>query len=154
MQLTITEAAKLYGKQRKTLYRHIDAGRLSCSTRGDGHRVLDLSELIRCYGEPSQALPADDTPMTREAPQGDTLLTRALLEELRGVRAELVALREEVHQLRALPAPMADKVDTVDAPRERPEKPQETRKPEPGREDGISFADLEARLAARLGRQS
>lgn len=82
MNMTITEAAKLYGKQRKTLYRHIDAGRLSCSVRGDGHRVIGLSELIRCYGEPPSS-PED----------GDTL-TRAMLEELQ-------ALRKEVEQLRA-----------------------------------------------------
>ena len=50
MQFTITEAAKLYGKQRKTIYRHLDTGRLSAGVRGDGKRVIDLSELIRCYG--------------------------------------------------------------------------------------------------------
>ena|SRR5690554_1713391 len=122
MQLTITEAAKLYRKQRKTLYRHIDAGRLSCSVRGDGRRVLDLSELIRVYGEPPQAVPAADPPMTRATPQGDTL-TRAMLEEL-------VALRREVEQLRAdlrrLPAP--------DAPARPPEQPQEPR-------DGATLPD-------------
>ncbi|WP_089797790.1 helix-turn-helix domain-containing protein [Halomonas korlensis] len=101
MQLTITEAAKLYGKQRKTLYRHIDSGRLSCSVRGDGHRVIDLSELIRCYGETPTRVDTSDTPVTRQDSAGDTL-TRAMLEEL-------VALRREVEQLRAdlrrLPAP-------------------------------------------------
>ena len=102
MQMTITEAAKLYRKQRKTLYRHIDAGRLSCSVRGDGHRVLDLSELLRCYGEPPQAMPANDPPMTRAAPSGDTLLTHAMLDELRALRAEVAALRQE---MRRLPAP-------------------------------------------------
>ena len=113
MQMTITEAAKLYRKQRKTLYRHIDAGRLSCSVRGDGHRVLDLSELIRCYGEPPQAMPANDPPMTRAAPSGDTLLTHAMLDELRALRAEVAALRQE---MRRLPAPRVDEVDAIDAP--------------------------------------
>ncbi|RCV86024.1 helix-turn-helix domain-containing protein [Vreelandella rituensis] len=82
MQLTITEAAKLYGKQRKTLYRHISAGRLSCSVRGDGHRVIDLSELIRCYGEPTGEAAASDTEKTRDSPQGDTPLTHFLVAEL------------------------------------------------------------------------
>lgn len=101
MQLTITEAAKLYRKQRKTLYRHIEAGRLSCSARGDGRRVIDLSELIRCYGEPPGQSAGSDTPMTREAPPGDTL-TRAMLEELRALRLEVEQLRAD---LRRLPPP-------------------------------------------------
>lgn len=101
MQLTITEAAKLYGKQRKTLYRHMDAGRLSCSFRGDGHRVIDLSELIRCYGEPPRSPEQTDSSMTHAAPQGDTL-TRAMLEELQALRREVEQLRAD---LRRLPAP-------------------------------------------------
>lgn len=104
MQFTITEAAKLYGKQRKTLYRHINAGRLSCSVRGDGHRVIDLSELIRCYGEPPRPPEQTDTPMTHPAPQGDTL-TRAMLEELQALRREVEQLRAD---LRRLPPPPTD----------------------------------------------
>lgn len=112
MQLTITEAAKLYRKQRKTLYRHIDSGRLSCSVRGDGHRVLDLSELMRCYGNPPGPMPTDDTPVTRDAPQGDTLVTQAVLDELRALRQEVRELKEAMLRL---PAP------------EQPQRPQERR---------------------------
>lgn len=73
MQMTITEAAKLYGKQRKTLYRHINAGRLSCSVRGDGHRVIDLSEMIRCYGEAPTPVNTSDTAVTRVLLMADAL---------------------------------------------------------------------------------
>ncbi|WP_344266997.1 helix-turn-helix domain-containing protein, partial [Streptomyces sodiiphilus] len=83
MQFTITEAAKLYGKQRKTIYRHIDSGRISASIRGDGKRVIDLAELIRCYGEPSNRITASDTESTREDSASDTLISQALLEEIR-----------------------------------------------------------------------
>jgi hypothetical protein len=55
MQQTISQAARRYGKARSTIHRAIDAGRLSCSVRGDGVRVLDLSELIRLWGEPPNA---------------------------------------------------------------------------------------------------
>lgn len=102
MQFTITEAARLYKKQRKTLYRHIETGRLSCGYRGDGTRVIDLSELIRCYGEPPQALPANDTHSTRDTAASDTLITRALLDELRALRLEVEQLRAD---LRRLPPP-------------------------------------------------
>ncbi len=112
MDFTITEAAKLYGKQRKTLYRHIDSGRLSAGVRGDGKRVIDLSELIRCYGEPPGKLPATDTKKTRETPQDDTLLTRALLDEMRKQTAVIERMSERIEQLEQallrLPAPAAE----------------------------------------------
>lgn len=123
MQLTITEAAKLYQKQRKTIYRHLASGRLSCSFRGDGHRVIDMSELIRCYGEPPVPQGSSDTSVTRQDSPGDTL-TRAMLEEL-------VALRREVEQLRAdlrrLPAPTP-----APAPEEaKPSQPEANQQSDP-----------------------
>lgn len=102
MELTITEAAKLYGKQRKTLYRHIASGRLSCTSRGDGHRVINLSELIRCYGEANGSTSSSDTPVTHEEPQGDTAVSQAMLDELRALRCEVAELKEA---MLALPAP-------------------------------------------------
>lgn len=87
MNMTITEAAKLYGKQRKTLFRHIDEGRLSCRGRGDGHCIMSLPELIRCYGEPPSS-PED----------GDTL-TRAMPEELQARRKEAEQLRADFRRL-------------------------------------------------------
>jgi len=108
VQQTISQAARLYGKARSTIHRAIEAGRLSCSVRGDGVRVLDLSELIRLWGEPPNATPAE--PDTQQA----------MLQELQAMRRELQALREEVAQLRALPAP--------DMMREQPQEPQDPRK--------------------------
>ncbi|MGO2383076.1 helix-turn-helix domain-containing protein [Vreelandella zhanjiangensis] len=109
MQFTITEAAKIYGKQRKTLYRHIDSGRLSAGVRGDGKRVIDLAELIRCYGEPPGKIPTSDTHSTRDDPVGDTLVTQALIEELRKQTAVIERMSERIEQLEQallrLPAP-------------------------------------------------
>ena len=45
--LTISAAAKLYGKSRATLYKAIDSGTLSQNNDGK----VNLSELIRVYGE-------------------------------------------------------------------------------------------------------
>lgn len=109
MQFTITEAANLYGKQRKTLYRHIDSGRISAGVRGDGKRVIDLAELIRCYGEPPNAPAASDTELTRDTPQSDTLVTRALLDEIRHQTAVIERMADKIERLEAallrLPAP-------------------------------------------------
>jgi hypothetical protein len=112
MNFTITEAAKLYGKQRKTLYRHIDAGRLSAGVRGDGKRVIDLTELIRCYGEPPGKMPVSDTESTRDDDASDTFVTRALLDEMRKQTAVIERMSERIEHLEQallrLPAPAAE----------------------------------------------
>lgn len=49
--VSISEAAKLVGKDRKTLYRDATTGRLSVSQNATGARQVETSELIRVYGE-------------------------------------------------------------------------------------------------------
>src|SRR3954469_7996238 len=66
----VTEAARLTGKGRQTIYRAIEAGPLSASRDAHGHVTVDIAELERVYGSlqppevspdaPSEAL-ADDT---------------------------------------------------------------------------------------------
>jgi flagellar biogenesis protein FliO len=71
----------------------------------DGQRLIDLSELIRVYGEPPHSV-TPDTPL--EVPRGDTTDTPRddmIVEELRALRQEVRDLRQEVHELRRLPAP-------------------------------------------------
>lgn len=101
MQLTIPQVAKLYGKHRSTVHRHIEAGRLSCGFRGDGTRVVDMAELVRCYGEPKQ-LPPEMQPAATVTKED---LQPAMLRALQAMHQELVSLREEVAQLRQLPPP-------------------------------------------------
>ncbi|MDR5900376.1 hypothetical protein QC823_15530 [Halomonas vilamensis] len=115
MQQTISQAAQLYGKARSTIHRAIESGRLSCSFRGDGVRVIDLAELIRLWGEPTNAPTQKQQNATPDEP--DT--QQAMLHELQAMRRELVALREEVAQLRALPAPEPTKTpaETTQAPK-------------------------------------
>lgn len=125
MQQTISEAARLYGKARSTIHRAIAAGRLSCSVRGDGVRVIDLAELIRLWGEPKHA-PAQ--PQQNATPQNSDT-QQAMLEELQALRAEVAALRQE---MRRLPAP---------------ESPPETKKADPAPEaDPYGLRSLVASL--------
>lgn len=49
--VTITEAAKLVRRSRRTLYRDIDSGRLSKTVTPAGATTIDTSELLRVYGE-------------------------------------------------------------------------------------------------------
>lgn len=48
--VTINEAANLVGKSIKTIYRHIESGRLSCVIDDNGRKVVDIAELVRVYG--------------------------------------------------------------------------------------------------------
>jgi hypothetical protein len=48
--VTITEAAKLVRRSRRTLYRDIDSGRLSKTVNTAGATAIDTSELLRVYG--------------------------------------------------------------------------------------------------------
>jgi hypothetical protein len=105
MQLTIPQAAKLYQKHRSTLHRHIERGVISCGVRGDGVRVVDLSELIRAYGESKNKPPELQPNATATAPAPATDLQQAMLHELQAMRLELIQLREEVAGLKRLPAP-------------------------------------------------
>lgn len=128
MQQTISEAARLYGKARSTIHRAIAAGRLSCSVRGDGVRVIQLSELIRLWGEPKHKPP--DAQQSATSP--DDATQQAMLHEMQAMRRELVALREEVAEMRRLPAPA-------------PQNPEPKVTTEPPR----NFADVIARFEER-----
>ena len=101
MQQTVSQASQLYGKARSTIHRAIATGRLSCSVRGDGVRVIDLAELIRLWGEPSNKPEATQQNATAEIEPTQ----HALIAELQALRAELRELRDEVKELRRLPAP-------------------------------------------------
>lgn len=109
-QLTIGRMAKLYGLHRSTLYEAVDKGRVTAAINGKGQKILDLSEMIRVYGEP----PGQEFfPLQKPTLQNDTLPDTpnvlekfdALLEIVREQRDELRQLREEVAQLRRLPPP-------------------------------------------------
>lgn len=49
-KVSVSEAAKLSGKSIKTIYRHIDTGKLSSSQNENGVKLIDISELQRVYG--------------------------------------------------------------------------------------------------------
>ena len=48
--VTINDAAPLTGKSVKTIYRHIENGKLSCVIDDNGRKVVDMAELVRVYG--------------------------------------------------------------------------------------------------------
>ena len=145
-ELNLSQAARLYGKSRMTLHRHCGSGRVTSRLSDDGQRLIDLSELIRAYGEPPNRVTPDTpaAPSRRDTP-GDTSQSERddlLLRELQALREQVTQLQEEVRELRRLPAPeqlqgALKKASQADAPARPPEKPI------------IGFGDLLKRFEAK-----
>jgi len=51
-ELTIKQAAKLYGFHHSSVYQAVAEGRVSAGHNVRGHRVIDMAELIRVWSEP------------------------------------------------------------------------------------------------------
>lgn len=89
---SISEAARLTGKSRSTLHRHLKQGKLSKEIGPEGEPVIDTSELARVYGTLSHqgVLPAS----TKQQPgtPSDDAATKA---EMEALRRENETLREE-----------------------------------------------------------
>jgi len=102
-KLTIGRMATLYGLHRSTLHEAVAKGRVTASLDGKGQKVIDLSEMIRVYGEaPGQARQSPTpTPDTHPTPVLDTL--HPLLEELRLLREEVRELRQALRLLEHKP---------------------------------------------------
>jgi hypothetical protein len=106
-KLTIGRMAKLYGLHRSTLHEAVAKGRVSAGFDGKGQRVIDLTEMIRVYGEPPGPPLYRHTPLpdTSPTPSPDTL--HPLLEELRLLREEVRELRTALLRLEHKPEPKA-----------------------------------------------
>lgn len=102
-KISVSEAARLYGKDRKTLYRHINKGRLSAGPVEDGVRLIDMSELIRVYGEPPASNATGATPPSEDVA---TPSSQALMDEILALRKEVQGLRDEIKRL---PPPKPEK---------------------------------------------
>lgn len=113
-KLTIGRMAKLYGLHRSTLHEAVAKGRVNAGHDGKGQRVIDLSEMIRVYGEPSgRPTPApytDETPTDTHPTPGEWA---DLLAELRLLRDEVAGLRQELRLLEHKPEPRPEHKPTT-----------------------------------------
>jgi excisionase family DNA binding protein len=115
--VTVSEAAKLVSRDRKTLYRLIKEGKLSATVRDSGSRQVETSELLRVFGEMRQSEVSRDSRETVSMSQHETPdetvatgLRLAVLEaELRHAKELLAAKDDQIADLRQLvrllPAP-------------------------------------------------
>jgi hypothetical protein len=99
---TLAQAIKLTGRSRRSLYRDMDAGRVSYRVRFDGRRELETSELIRAYGHLT-GLARETVPEVAQADTPSAEPMAALLEELRLLREEVAGLRAELRLIEHKP---------------------------------------------------
>ena len=100
---TITEAQKLTGKSRRTLYRDMATGRLSWEPEGDNARRLETSELIRVYGELKSLAQPEDQKKAHADTAHDTPDTALILAELKALREEMAELRQAMRLIEYKP---------------------------------------------------
>lgn len=110
--VSITEAAKLVRRNRSTLYRDIERGRLSKTVTPEGETQIETSELLRTYGR----LHAND------AEHGDSIdhdkVRIAILEERNRSLERALALEAELRKVKdqvttELRARLADKDSVI-----------------------------------------
>lgn len=96
-QVTVSEAAKLVSRDRKTLYRLIKEGKLSTTTSDSGVRQVETSELLRFFGPFKPSKDVADSTETVAVPQLETPNVPLLQAELRHA-LELSRVKDEVIQ--------------------------------------------------------
>lgn len=133
-KLTIGRMAKLYGLHRSTLHEAVAKGRVSAGHDGKGQRVIDISEMIRVYGEPvvrptpqpyTPTVAIDARPTPADAPPDTPTGWAEMVVELRLLREEVAGLRQELRLIEHKPdttttAPAAPQPDQVSAASQAP----------------------------------
>ena len=89
----VSEAAKLCGKDRKTLYRQIKEGKLSATKDETGATKIDIAELVRVYGALRNISDTHDSGNTVAMPHAETVDLRV---ELALLKAENTHLKERL----------------------------------------------------------
>jgi hypothetical protein len=88
-QHSVAEAAKLVCRDRRSLYKDIQRGRLTATVSATGERQVETAELIRAYGEFAVAAATATTVAERQEP---TVVATASDTELAQLRAQVAAL--------------------------------------------------------------
>jgi hypothetical protein len=100
-RLTLSGAARLWGKSRQTLYTDTKAGRLSLGHDDQGRPFIDAAEMRRVYGEPPSR--PDGTGDADGQPDGQSAETSALAlkdSEIRRLEDTVALVREQMALLR------------------------------------------------------
>ena len=100
-KLNISQAAKTFGKDWKTIKRHIEKGKVSCEIDKNGHKQIDLSELIRAYGEPKNNASPNAIGQNKDIPEHSSPNAIGIYGEKIGrLEAEITELKEDREERR------------------------------------------------------
>ena len=94
-KLNLSQAAKVVGRNRTTLWRHINIGKLSSEKDRDGNPWVDTSELMRVYGE----LKTVATPNSKIKQHSETQTSSELIAVIELLRVEQLAMKEQIANL-------------------------------------------------------
>lgn len=139
-KLNLSQAAKAVGKNRVTIWRHINTGKLSAERDRDGNPLVDTSELLRVYGEIKKpATPSNTKKQQHETPSYNELLL--LVKDLKEAQSEMKEIILELKnrlEYKPVVSNHHEKV-TKSRPEDDPEWPKEA----------ITFADIAKRNEIR-----
>lgn len=115
--VSISEAARLVGKSRRTLQRDIAAGKLS---KCDNGKNLDTSELLRVYGTLSSATKVadDNASMTQVVADNIPADVADMRARLAALEAENAALKDHLGNLKQAMLLLENKI-TMEQPKPR-----------------------------------
>ena len=129
-KVNLSQAAKLTGKNRTTIWRHIHSGKLSIERDRDGLPFVDTSELIRVYGELEPIATGDTKKKPHQATYSYEDLI-AIVELLRKEQAEMKAEIENLtNRLTYIPEPNSKELPPVTQskkPEDDPDWPREVK---------------------------
>jgi len=103
-KVSISEAARLTGKSRTTLHRLIKAGELSTCSGVRNAKMVDISELIRVFGDISK--PVQEQPF-EQVPEQRVTVPSAPSEQT------VSSLKQEVEHLRTLVSAQESHIDSL-----------------------------------------
>ncbi|NQY65868.1 MAG: helix-turn-helix domain-containing protein [Alteromonadaceae bacterium] len=98
---TLTEAAKLTGKSRRTIQRYVKSGKVSIKNGGNKNPTIDTAELIRVFGELSHAVipkMSHHVAVTNYEGIAD-IISKAIIEANKPLYEEISALTEQIKNL-------------------------------------------------------
>ena len=97
--VTMSDAARMIPYSRKTLYKHINQGKISTTRFLDGGRGIYISELIRVYGSgivPLEEVKKEKEPVTVVTGGDSSSKLDLLLKNIESLEVEVKSLREEI----------------------------------------------------------
>ncbi|MDI2113965.1 hypothetical protein [Commensalibacter nepenthis] len=115
--VSISEAARLTGKSRRTLHRHIDAGRVSRSHTPSGEQGIEISELIRVYGElkTQPVTSGQNEPRLQRATGDDTERPPTAQHDIKQNDTETRRIHDLEKEVESLNRLLSSKQETIDS---------------------------------------